>query len=455
MENILRYYTISIMPAIMPARRKHILPSSELELPRTLHDDRHRFEEVDVPVVTTSASFRRVIAKNLKEEPRLVKTDIVLSRAHFSMAVAVIREASEKKLTTWLIDPINYLSDRDWKKVVLLAQVGHLVARFPILKQIKDFLDSVARGKLPLTQAITPPLLYATQRVTKPIISLHYETGNILAKEGKKVLQVITDPHIRPQYLYEADKKNIIYAVFDQPTRDDFLARAKNQGKAVDPERVVVTGPPVDPRIIKSRQKKDPDALGKRGLRLAITTGGLGQNKDEIARALRSIASQIKELKIQVILYASTLPHFRKLYSDIAAEFDIPEGAVGNEDAALRIFYYQSIIDANQSLIDYVFGWADGFLTKPSGDMAYDAAAAGCFLLLLSPWGEWEESVGRIFTNLGIAQEAKPDIFAKQLDELLSSGWLKQAVGRALSLDPLFLDGTKKIVDLQQTLDIK
>lgn len=439
----------------MVSRRKHVLPSPELELPHTLHDDRHRFEKVDVPVVTTSASFRGVIAKSLKEQPRFVNNDIVLSRAHLSMAVAVMREASEKKLTTWLIDPINYLSDRDWKKIVLLAQVGHLVVKFPILKRIKDFLDTIARGKLPLTQAITPPLLYATYRVTKPIISLHYETGNILAKEGKTVLQVITDPHIRPQYLYEAQRENIAYAVFDQETRDDFLSRAKKLGKIVNPKRVVATGPPVDPRIVKSRQRKNPEAIRKRGLRLAITTGGLGQNKDEVEKALRSIAPQIKECRIQVILYASTLPHFRKLYSDIAQEFDIPESAVRDENANLRILYYPSIIDANQSLIDYVFGWADGFLTKPSGDMAYDAAAAGCFLLLLAPWGEWEENVGRVFTSLGIAQKAKPDVFDKQINELLSSGWVQQAINKALNINPLFLNGAKKIVDLQQTLDIK
>ncbi|MBI2007444.1 MAG: hypothetical protein HYS83_01960, partial [Candidatus Blackburnbacteria bacterium] len=426
-----------------------------LELSKTLHDDRHRFEEVDVPVVTTSASFRRAIARSLKEEPRLVDNDIVLSRAHFSMAVGVMREATERKLTAWLVDPINYVSDRDWKKIILLVQAGYLVAKFPVLKQIKDFLDTVARGKLPLTQAITSPLLYATERASKPIISLHYETGNILARDGKKVLQVITDPHIRPQYLYEAQRENIYFAVFDRQTKDDFLARAERLGKSVDPKKVVVTGPPVDPRIVKSRRKKDSEAVGKRGLRLAVTTGGLGQNKTEIEKALRSIAPQIKGGDIRVVLYASTLLHFKKLYSDIAREFDIREGSIEDEDANVRILYYPSIIDANQALIDHVFGWADGFLTKPSGDMAYDAAAAGCFLLLLEPWGEWEENVGRVFTNLGIAQKAEPGVFDKQIGKLSSSGWIRQAIDKALNLDPLFLNGAKKIVDLQQTLGIK
>lgn len=439
----------------MAVRRKHKLPPSGLELPRTLHDDRHRLEEVNVPVVTTSASFRGVIAESFKEEPHKENSDIVLSRAHFSMAVAVMREAAERKLTTWLVDPINYVSEKDWKRLVLLARAGHLVAKFPALKRIKDFLDMVAREKSPLTSAITSPLLYAAERITKPIISLHYETGNILAKEGKKVIQVITDPHIRPQYLYEAERKNIFYAVFDPQTRDDFLAQAEKQGKDVESERVVVTGPPVDPRIVKGRQRRSPEAIGKRSLRLAVTTGGLGQNKDEIEKALRSIGPKIKEGKIQVVLYASTLPRFKKLYSDIAREFGIREGTAGDGNASLRILYHPSIIDANQTLIDHVFGWADGFLTKPSGDMAYDAAAAGCFLLLLRSWGEWEENIGRIFTNLGIARRAEPEVLDRQISELLSSGWVKQAADKALGIDPLFLDGAKKIVDLQQTLDIK
>lgn len=439
----------------MAVRRKHKLPPSELELPKTLHDDRHRLEEVNVPVVTTSASFRGVIAESLKEEPRREESDIVLSRAHFSMAVAIMREAAERKLTTWLVDPINYVSEKDWKKLLLLARVGHLVAKFPALKQIKDFLDTVSREKSPLTKAITPPFLYATERITRPIVSLHYETGNILAREGKKVIQVITDPHIRPQYLYEAQKKNMFYAVFDRQTQDDFLTQAGKQGKNVEPERVVVTGPPVDPRIIKSRQRKSPEAIGKRSLRIAITTGGLGQNKDEIEKALRSIGPLIKSGEIKVVLYASTLPHFKKLYSDIAREFDIREDPASDENASLRILYYPSIIDANQALVDHVFGWADGFLTKPSGDMAYDAAAAGCFLFLLRPWGEWEENIGRIFTNLGIARRTEPKILDRQISELLSSGWIKQAAGKALGIDPLFLNGAKKIVDLQQTLDIK
>lgn len=438
----------------MASGRKHILPSPELELPKTLHEDRHRFEVVDVPVVTTSASFRSDIAHNFGESVKGLTSDIVFSRAHFSMSVAIMRAAREKNLTTWLIDPLNYVTLGDWKKLVFLARVGSLSARSHVLKHIKDIFDTIARGRSPLTQAITTPLLYATARVTKPIISLHYEAGNILAKEEKNVLQVVTDPHIRPQYLYEAERPNITFAVFDENTKQMFLESARGFGKQVNPERVVVTGPPVDPRIVGARKRKDAK-IGSRSLRLAITTGGLGQNKGEIKKILRSIVLPIKKGQIKVVLYASTLPDFRGMYEDIAREFDVEVGNPKDEAADLRILYYPSILDANESLVTYVFPWAHGFVTKPSGDMAYDAVGAGCFLLLLEPWGEWEENIGKIFIDLGIAQRAQTDNFGRQILELIKSNWIERAISNSLNINNLFLNGAKEIVDLQQKISLQ
>lgn len=439
----------------MAAQNEHTVAPPELALPKTLHDDRHRFETVDVPVVTTSASFRSDIAQNLGERTRRLTSDIVFSRAHYSMAVGIMRAALERKLTTWLIDPVNYVTGEDWNKIVFLAKTGQFVARFPVLKTVKDLLDTVGRGRLPLTQAITSPLLFATAKVGNPVVSLHYETGNILAKEGKKVIQVVTDPHIRPQYLYEAERPNIVFAVFDENTKEMFLESVKGQGKQVNPERIIVTGPPVDPRIVKAREKKTPPKA-EQALRLAITTGGLGQNKGEIESLVRQLGPQIKAGTVQVVLYASTLPDFFKMYEDIAHGIGVEVGRIiDDETAALRIFYSTSIVDSNQFLVDYVFPWADGFVTKPSGDMAYDAVAAGCFLLLLEPWGEWEENIGKIFTNLGIAQKADVTHFADQIDELLKPGWVKNAIKKAENIDPLFLNGAKTIVDLQQKLKLE
>ncbi len=439
------------------AVQTHTAPPPELELPATLHDDRHRFGTVDVPVVTTSASFRHDILQNFGEKAHLSGNEIVFSRAHYSMAVAVMRAAVESKLTTWLIDPLNYMTEKDWGKISLVVKVGELAARFPILKHVKDVFDTIVREKSPLTQAIKEQLLYATARIDeKTIVSMHYETGNILARNGKRVLQVVTDPHVRPQYLYEAERPNITYAVFDQDTKNEFLTKAGKSGKKVNPAKIVVTGPPVDPRIVGSRAKKTSGWLGTRPLRLAFTTGGLGQNKNELGQALTCIAPKIKEGKIQVILYASTLPDFMKMYQEIAERYGIEVGKrIDDENAALRIFYYSSIVDVNQALIDYVFPWSDGFITKPSGDMAYDAVAAGCFLLTLEPWGIWEKNIAKIFTSVGVSQEAKPRFLAAQLDDLIRSGWIEDAIKKALAIDKLFLNGAKKVVDLQQKLTVE
>lgn len=441
----------------MSAQGKHTIVPPELELPKTLHDDRHRFETVDVPVVTTSASFRHDILQNFREQAHLSSNEIVFSRAHYSMAVAIMQEALERKLTTWLVDPLNYITKENWGRISLVVKVGELAARLPILKHIKDVFDTIAREKSPLTQAIKEPLLYATDRIDeKAIVSLHYETGNILARNRKKILQVVTDPHVRPQYLYEAERPNITYAVFDQNTKNEFLTKAGKNGKRVDPAKIVVTGPPIDPRIVRARQKKNTVGVGGRALRLAITTGGLGQNKGEIESLMRKLGPQIKAGAVQVVLYASTLPDFRQMYEDMAREIGVEVGkTIDDEAASLRILYSTSIVDANQSLVDYVFPWADGFVTKPSGDMAYDAVAAGCFLLLLEPWGEWEENIGKIFTNLEIAQKANSGNFANQLDELLQSGWIKKATENSLGIDNLFLNGAKTIVDLQQRLKLE
>ena len=95
----------------MPSSRPHIYPPENLDLPLTLHLDRHKLEEVDVPVVTISASFKRQIAEERGEVAKDFD-EIVFSRAHYSMARAITVEAKRKKLTSWLVDPTNFVTKR-------------------------------------------------------------------------------------------------------------------------------------------------------------------------------------------------------------------------------------------------------------------------------------------------------------------------------------------------------
>ena len=91
----------------------------------------------------------------------------------------------------------------------------------------------------------------------RPIISLHNETGNVLAGVGKKVLQVITDPYVRNEYLDYAHLSTMRFAVFDEKTKTDTIERAKLLNKKLDPDRVIVTGPPIDPRIVACASHKN------------------------------------------------------------------------------------------------------------------------------------------------------------------------------------------------------
>jgi hypothetical protein len=137
------------------------------------------------------------------------------------------------------------------------------------------------RNKLPITSAITPPLLHLFEHVDKPIISFHYEAGNILAATGKKVVQVVTDPHDRDQYVTHANLENIKFCVMDEKTKEDFLEKAMMMNVRVDPHRIIITGLQLIHALLLHVKTKSDDAQ-KRPLRLCITTGGLGTNKDEI-----------------------------------------------------------------------------------------------------------------------------------------------------------------------------
>lgn len=435
---------------LLTKMRKHILPPKDLDLPRTIHDDRHKIENVQVPIITVSASFRSDIAKSLGEHAR-EKGELAFSRAHFSMAIAVYEQAKESGLSCWLVDPVNYIGSEGWASLEKIEYIGQMIARNPILIKVKDILDLFIRSKSPLTKHIEEPLGYVTARAVNPIISLHYEAGNILAKNNKKVLQVVTDPHVRPHYLQQAERKNISFAVFDEQTKKQFLDLAIDLKKGVTSDRVIVTGPPVDPRIIEKRKGKNADSYKKRGLRLAITTSGLGTNYGEIKQALEHLLPVLAERKMEILLYAGTHLDFYKMFYELGAKNSLPIGDE-NSKMPLRIIYDESIIAANQKLIDSAFGWADGFITKPSGDMAYDAVAAGCFLLTLSPWGEWEENIFDIFSRLGIAKAIDTNNFVEQLDSLEQENWFPRAINNALNIDEIFLTGAKNIVDLQQKL---
>ena len=441
--------------------KKHTTPPEDLDLRSALHEERHLFEEVDVPIVTVSATYRKELAKKYKS---IVHTpsDVIYSRAHYSMAEAVRRQALEMGKTSHLSDPINFVTLEDWKKLEFTQSMGKLIARNKILKIIKEKLSSLTREKVPISQAAKKPLLYLTASTPRPIISMHYETGNILANTGRVVIQAVTDPDVHSQYLAELPGKDenstldstITFAVFDEKTKELFYQMAEKLNKKINVDQVVVTGPFVDPRI--SALKSSKTIRKDEPINLAVTTGGLGTNLKEIKRVLENLSPLLTPPeKIRLFLYAGTHSDFRNYFEEFARVNHIRIGNWDEPDSRIRIMHDDSIIDANENMIKHIFPWAHGVITKPSGDMAYDAAAAGCFLLFLEPWGVWEEKVQEVFIKNGVGFDLDVANAGKFYTKLHNSGKLESAIINAKNLPPIFREGCKNLIELHLSLSCR
>ncbi len=426
-------------------------------LTRTLEQDRQRLSTTELPIITVAGTFHEEVRSFYGLTENELAPDIVLSRAHFSMALAVAMEVWGSHMQpqkAWLADPTNYVKPEKWQNIQFTEAVGKTIARQPLLKAVKDFIDRFGRNKLPILDSITPPLLYLTENIQRPILCFHIAAGNILVSHGKHVIQVITDPHVRPEYVRHADNPHMRFCVFDEQTKLQFLELVAIEHKAVDPRHIIVTGPPVDQRIVRTRKHKIAWRSGV--LRLCITTGGLGTNKTEIRQILQELLPELhqKPTSLQLLVYAGTQEDIAEMVEELAEEHQLPISALSQDQAPLRIIYHPHILEANELLIQYGFPWAHGFITKPSGDMAYDAVAAGCFLLTLKEWGVWEERIREIFEQKDIAVRAQASHIAEQLSVLRSartgSSWIERAMNHSLKIEKLFLLGTKKIVQTAQ-----
>ncbi len=362
------------------------------------------------------------------------------------MALAVAVAAWGQKIDAkkaWLVDPTNHIKKGDWKQVVLTDTIGRTVARQPLLKVLKDLVDRFGRSKLPILENIEPATKFLTQSLDRPILSFHIATGNILAENGKQVLQMITDPHVRSDYVQNADKDNIRFMVFDEQTKEDFFSVAAAEDPAEQiKNKVIVTGPPVDPRTLAAAKSKKP-WTDEHSLKILITTGGLGTNKKEIKEILDQLLPMLGSApkglpRIEIMYYAGTHADHQKMAVKLAEKHQIKYHLISPHDPAdftqtgwlnrarrqskspikFHIIYHPQIIDANELLIRYGFPWADVVMSKPSGDMAYDAALSGAALLTLKEWGEWEYNVRAVFEKYGISQQADVDNIVEQIIRL-------------------------------------
>jgi len=451
-------------------------------LQKALTQEVERFQSTKIPIITVSASYREDVKGFYGYTENEGIPDVVFSRAHYSMALGVAIAAWQGNKTlnqtkvdpelAYVVDPTNFVTQKDWSKITFTEQVGKLLARRPILKKLKDLIDQFARQKLPILSSIEVPIMQLGSGLQKPILSFHIAAGNLLAEQKKSVVQVITDPHVRNEYLNNAGNKNFHYCVFDEATKTEALEKAAILDKKIDPEQIIVTGPPIDPRIIAARKNKHAWRSGP--LKLCLTTGGLGTNSYEIRLVLQKILPLLRKRSsehpaIELMVYASTHKDIADMVIKMAKEervklkiIDSREhvntGKVtqnketSNSEVKLTLLYHPQIVDANELLIMHAFPWADGFISKPSGDMAYDAAAAGCFLLTLQEWGEWEHNIRERFESLNIARKCQFQDIDAQLSALTttsgnSQSWVEQAMNAALTMPKLYTTGAQNIIE--------
>ncbi|HEX9817917.1 MAG TPA: hypothetical protein VGA89_03465 [Patescibacteria group bacterium] len=460
----------------MPHKHKFYKQAKKLE--------KKYFQTTQIPLVTVSGTYHEDL-KGLHKFPEDdLRRDLVFSRAHYSMTIAQAMTIWQDKIDpkkAWILDPTNFVSVEAWSGVMLTEQIGRLVARFSALKLLKNLVDRFGRRKLPILASITPPLLDFTRNIEKPLLSFHVAAGNILLKRGKTVVQVITDPHVRDEYIANSENPGAYFCVFDKATKEEFVRKAYKMDKRVDEtgidKRVIVTGPPIDPRILDAAEHKQawsPEA--GRPLRVCLATGGLGTNKEEIESILKQLLPELAKPKpkFQLIIYAGTHYDIKNMVIQIARKCGCLYREISAHDPAkfevgakiklhleptkkittpLSIIYHPQIIDANELLIRHGFPWADGFITKPSGDMAYDAVASGAFLLTLSEWGEWENNIRAKFKAHGVAQVTEIDKIVEQLEKIMRKNshgaWATEAIHKTKKIereDPWFRNGTKNIL---------
>lgn len=421
---------------------------SKQDLRKALLAEKKKLEEVDVPVITVSASFRKEIVE--KYEVNLgSKGEIIFSRGHYSEAMAVVEAAKRKGLSSYLVDPMNFVSIKDWGKLEFTEDIGELTARYDLLAKLKRVAEQLLRGKLPVSEAVKPVVLELIENIKVPIVSGHYEVGNVIAQTDKKVVQMVTDPHVSDPYLKVSDEENVSWVVFDEGTKNQFVDKVKKKNKSVNEKMIKVTGPGINPKILDVG-KKGKTLDDERPLRLGITTGGLGTNRGEIKKVLDNLVPFIEEPeKIQLFLYSSTHRDFRDIFEKFANENNIRIGDLDNEEAKLRVLHEDSMVDGNRNLIDHMFPWVDGVITKPSGDMAYDVLGSGAFGLYLDPWGRWEETVKSRMFEFGVGKKLDIEKAGEEIMKMRKEGELSKMMDKANKWAQNS-DGAKEIVEWQQ-----
>jgi hypothetical protein len=90
--------------------------------------------------------------------------------------------------------------------------------------------------------------------------------------------------------------------------------------------------------------------------------------------------------------------------------------------------------------------------------MAYEAIAAGCFLLSLKPWGEWEENIRAVTEAMGVSIRADIENIVAQLQAITTvpveknKPWVELALERAQKHAKTVSQGAFNILKLHRQI---
>jgi len=91
-----------------------------------LYRDKKLLENTKVAIITVSASFKEDLKGFHGEVENDQIQDIVFSRAHYSMALAIAVAAWDKQIDpqkAWLVDPTNHIKQEGWKQIRLTDEI--------------------------------------------------------------------------------------------------------------------------------------------------------------------------------------------------------------------------------------------------------------------------------------------------------------------------------------------
>ncbi|MGA8841312.1 MAG: glycosyltransferase [Candidatus Aquilonibacter sp.] len=202
-----------------------------------------------------------------------------------------------------------------------------------------------------------------------------------LYDDAPPVIGIVTDFAVHAFWIHDNVEG---YCVATQGMRDLMIARG------VRPERIAVTGIPVDPRF--TRSARPVHAIRERlGLPLdrpiALVMGG-GLGIGPLGRVLRSLEAVSVPLAAVVIAGRNARAESRVLA------------------AAESVSYPVRVVRFVDNVYDYMHA-ADVFVTKPGGLSTAEALAAQIPIVLLKPLPGQEERNVRVLTEWGVAIRAR------------------------------------------------